>query len=385
MTTETDAMIATTNRVVVVGMLDTMLVRERSDRRERRGAMVETTRRSGRTRGTGGRWENLRLQVGSPYGGMFALPIELAPDVPGLELLDSAAPEALLAVEGSVQLRQTFDARFASDRLDSRNRSDRGRPTRELQLRVLRVREPHAEERRTGSAVWLEGVIAEPPQVSRHAELPTVQLAGTILKVASARPLAFAGAVATIDEVVDVNVAVPTGHRDAEKLFQAGNRVRAVGQLDCRMEFQGGESVRAKLAELDAEWAAHKAGLVGQSTELRRAEGAYLRARQRFEAAPRLYVLIGQVDLLDGEPIALAETFELRRAFVRERRERRDARRQRVAAEQHERAEQASERDGQPERVTLADEVSPVTPRPRRRSVEAVALESTGVIEMMDG
>ena len=96
-------------------------------------------------------------------------------------------------------------------------------------------------------------------------------------------------------------------------------------------------------------------------------------------------MLIGQVELLDGEPIALAETFELRRAFVRERRERRDAHRARVAAEQHERAEQASERDGQPERVTLADEVSPVTPRPRRRSVEAVALESTGVIEMMDG
>ena len=77
MTTETDAMIATTNRVVVVGMLDTMLVRERSDKRERRGAMVETTRRSGRTRGTGGRWENLRLQVGSPYGGMFAPPYPL--------------------------------------------------------------------------------------------------------------------------------------------------------------------------------------------------------------------------------------------------------------------------------------------------------------------
>ena len=231
MSTEITA--STTNTVIVVGMLDTMLVRERSDKRERRGAMVETTRRSGRSRGTGGRWENLRLQVSSPYGGMFALPIELAPDVPGIELLDDAAPEALLAVEGSLQLRQTFDARFVSDRLDSRNRSDRGRPTRELQLRVTQVREPSAEERRTGSAVWLEGVVAEPPQVSRHAELPTVQLAGTILKVASARPLQFAGATTMIDEVVDVNVAVPTSHRDIEKLFQAGNRVRVVGQLDC--------------------------------------------------------------------------------------------------------------------------------------------------------
>ena len=95
------------------------------------------------------------------------------------------------------------------------------------------MREPHPEECRTGSVIWLEGVIAEPPQVSRHAELPTVQLAGTILKVASARPLQFAGATTMIDEVVDVNVAVPTSHRDIEKLFQAGNRVRVVGQLDC--------------------------------------------------------------------------------------------------------------------------------------------------------
>ena len=43
---------------------------------------------------------------------------------------------------------------------------------------------------------------------------------------------------------------------DAEKLYRQGNVVRVVGQLDCRMEYQGGEAVRLKLAEIDAEWAA---------------------------------------------------------------------------------------------------------------------------------
>ncbi len=72
----------------------------------------------------------------------------------------------------------------------------------------------------------VEGVVAEPPQVSRHPDLPAIQLAGTILKVAFARPLDFPGVAATIDEIVDVNVAIPTSHRTAEALFQAGNRVQ---------------------------------------------------------------------------------------------------------------------------------------------------------------
>jgi hypothetical protein len=153
--------ITTSNRVIVVGMLDTMLVRDRSAKRDKesgRAMLIEATRKEGRTRGLGGRWENMILQVGSPYGGMFALPIELSPDVPGIELLDSAAAETMLAIEGSLQLKQTFDGRFSTDRLDARNRSDRGRPTRELQLRVSLVREPKPDEQRASSVVWLEGV-----------------------------------------------------------------------------------------------------------------------------------------------------------------------------------------------------------------------------------
>src|SRR5690349_24306421 len=86
MTTETTT--NTANKVIVVGMLDTMLVRDRGEKRDGRGGrdqMIEVTRKSGRTRGTGGRWENLTLQVRSPYGGMFAMPIEIEPNVPGAE------------------------------------------------------------------------------------------------------------------------------------------------------------------------------------------------------------------------------------------------------------------------------------------------------------
>lgn len=337
----TDNMTDTVNKVIVVGMLDTMLVRDRGDKRDRRGGrdhMIEVTRKAGRSRGIGGRWENLTLQVRSPYGGMFAMPIELAPNTPGAELLQSAAADTMLAVEGSLQLRQTFDGRYATDAKNARGRTDRGRPTRELQLLVSCVREPYDNERRASSAVWLEGEVAEPPQISRHPELPSIQLAGTILRVSFGRPVDFPGIAATIQETVDVNIAIPTGHQDAEKLYRQGNVMRVVGQLDCRMEEQGGEAVRQKLAQIDAEWVARKEELTGKPGELRRAEAAYLHMRRRFEAAPRLYVLAGGAELLTGEPMALEETYQARREFVRIRRQQQEAGRTRALAERAGRA-----------------------------------------------
>ncbi len=219
-------------------------------------------------------------QVRSPYGGMFAMPIEIEPNVPGAELLESATADTMLAIEGSLQLRQTFDGRYATDTKDAHGRT-----------------------------VWLEGEVAEPPQISRHPELPSIQLAGTILRVTFGRPADFPGIAATIQETVDVNIAIPTSHQDAEKLYRQGNVVRVVGQLDCRMEYQGGEAVRLKLAASDAEWAERKAELLGKPSELRRAETAYLRVRQRFEAAPRLYVLTGGAELLAGEVTDIESTY----------------------------------------------------------------------------
>src|SRR5437868_3753921 len=211
----------TVNHVIVVGMLDTMLVRDRAARRsEGRAKMEEVTKRAGRDRRTGGRWENITLQVRSPYGGMFALPTEIEPDVPGAGLFDTAEPETLIADEGHIQLKETFDPRFATDQLVGRGWSDRGHPSRSLCLRVSRVRLANDQEQRAGSAVWLEGEVTEPPQITRHSEFPSIQLAGTILRVVLTRPSGFAGVPTTTPEVVEVNVSVPTVHQDAEKMYK---------------------------------------------------------------------------------------------------------------------------------------------------------------------
>ena len=388
----TNIMTDTVNKVIVVGMLDTMLVRDRGEKRDRRSGrdqMIEVTRKAGRTRGIGGRWENLTLQVRSPYGGMFAMPIQIEPNVPGAELLAGATADTMLAIEGALQLKQSFDPRFATDRADFRGRTDRGRPSRELQLRISCVREPNEHERRASSAVWLEGEVAEPPQISRHPALPSIQLAGTILRVSFRRPADFPGIAATIQETVDVNIAIPTSHPDAEKLYRQGNVVRVVGQLDCRMEYQGGEAVRLKLAEIDAEWAERKIELADKPGELRRAETVYLRVRQRFEAAPRLYVLTGGAELFAGEMMDIEATYQARREFVRSRRQQQDARRARTLAERAGRAAVTVELQAPgsstdiPLRAVVADVGMDSTAgatrlsRPRRRADETANADAT--------
>lgn len=213
--------------------------------------------------------------------------------------------------------------------------------------------------------------MAEPPRASRQPELPSIQLAGTILRVSFGRPADFPGIAATIQETVDVNIAIPTSHGDAERLYRQGNVVRVVGQLDCRMEYQGGEAVRLKLAEIDAEWAERKAELAGKPGELRRAETAYLRVRQRFEAAPRLYVLAGSAELLAGEATGIEATYQARRDFVRSRREQQDTRRARTLAERAGRADIVA----QAPRVTSITEM-PITDIEPDSGMDALASPS---------
>jgi hypothetical protein len=345
----------TANKVIVVGMLDTMLVRDRSARRgEGRGALTEVTTRELRMRGKGGTRQELAIQTRAPYGGMFAMKIELEPDVPGAELLDQAQADTLLAFEGMLQLKQTFNPTFARDQQDHRGRLDRGLPTRMLQMYVARVREPNEQESRTGSAVWLEGEVAEPPQVKRHPELPSIQLAGTILKVTYARPAGLPGLSAALDETVEINVAIPTSSTCAGALYRQGNVVRVVGQLDCQMERQAGQSVTARLAEIDSAWVASKAELANKPQELRRAERAYRAQRMRIEEAPRLYVLALNAELLSGEPMELGDTFQMRRDWTRAQRQQREERRARIAADRQRRAGNSKSRHSDDMRINDA-------------------------------
>jgi len=79
-----------------------------------------------------------------------------------------------------------------------------------------------------------------------------------------------------------------------------------------------------------------------------------------------LYVLLGNVEMLEGEPIALEETYQLRREFVRAQRAQRDERRRRVAADRVRRM------DGAEMRLNVLDHAADLPPIAINTAPEAV-------------
>jgi hypothetical protein len=315
-----------TNRVIVVGTLDT--IRDRG-----RDATTRQMRNDVR-----GRIERVTLQVTSPYIGAFQLPLEFEPGVKGRELLEGArGGETVLIAEGYLQLQKSFDARFAQ------SAEDRGREVREMRLHVRELRTPSDAEREAASAVWLEGVVAQPVRLIRHPELPNIQFATTILDVTLQRPSAFPGSRAVLTEQARVRIAIPTTHEHAELLFRPGNRVRVEGAVDCVLEAQGGAEVEAKrdelregyARELDAlpeRWQQEQAAWRqrAQGRDAARQEGSgkgrrphrrppavtlelaqrelerrHRRELQRIGFAPRVQVMVGFVELIEGTPATL--------------------------------------------------------------------------------
>jgi hypothetical protein len=226
---------------------------------------------------------------------------------------------------------------------------------------MCELRAPSDAEREAASAVWLEGVVAQPVRLVRHPELPNIQFATTILDVTLRRPSAFPGSRAVLTEQARVRVAIPTTHDHAELLFRPGNRVRVEGAVDCVLEAQGGAEVEAKRDELregytreqdalperwqqeQAAWRQRAQGrdaarqeVKGKGRERHRRpppvtlelaqrdlERRQRRELQRIGFAPRVQVMVGYVELIEGTPATLDESQELRRAFVRELRGRR--------------------------------------------------------------
>jgi hypothetical protein len=86
-----------------------------------------------------GRADQIALQVLSPFGVPFRLPIELTGMVVGRELLDTAAAGTLLAVQGELEWQMTVDPRYALDA------SEHGRRSSEVQFRA---RAPSGERER---------------------------------------------------------------------------------------------------------------------------------------------------------------------------------------------------------------------------------------------
>ena len=164
------------------------------------------------------------MQLVSPFGEPFALPLELTPGVTGSELLHQATAGQVLVVEGELRQRTSVDWRYA------RSAQDPGRQVQELKLRLTNVRTPLADEPIT-SAVWLEGSVIEPPRLVRHSEDRSVQLAMTVIEVAQNGSAAvYPGSRFGFKRQVRLHVGVPVAFSNAALLFKPGNQVRLEGR-----------------------------------------------------------------------------------------------------------------------------------------------------------
>jgi hypothetical protein len=285
--------------VIAVGTLDRQLRNGR-----------ETTRVS--TRNTlQGREEQILLQLPSPFGQVYGLPLRLDGPVEGAELLERAQVGAPLLVAGRLEWAQRTDARYAV------TPEERGRSVGELTFRISAVREP-APADEPGCDVWLTGVVLSPARVMRHPYKRSVLLAQTTLRVSVERQRR--GTRACLVETERVPVVVPLDHPQAPNLLRPGNSVVVEGMLERVVVELHGTDVDRAVAALDAEWQAQRAALESRPEERRVAERRFARRRRSLVEAVRSRVVAGYVELLTGAPASPREARALREASVRGRR-----------------------------------------------------------------
>jgi hypothetical protein len=284
------------NQVLAVGALDLQIQRGRQQTRiNSRNALR-------------GHEEQIALQVRSPFGQVYALPVQLDTTTEGAELLAHQPVGAPLAISGSLKWSRRADMRYAVAP------GERGRQVNELVFRALAVRAATAEDE-PGCDVWVSGIVQSPPKVVRHPHKPSVLLAQTALKVSVEQRRNNSRA--TLVETERVPLVVPLDHPDAPKLLRPGNQVVVEGMLERVALTLRGPDVDRAVAAAEAEWQARRPALESHPDALRAAERQHARHLQGLGEAVRNRVVAGYVELITGTPMSLREAQELRQEQVR--------------------------------------------------------------------
>jgi hypothetical protein len=285
------------NVVTAVGTLDTQLRRGKEQTVNNTWNAVQ------------GRADQIALQVLSPFGVPFRLPIELTGAVAGRDLLDAAPAGTLLAIEGDLEWQMTVDPRYALDA------TERGRRSSEVQFRAHTIRLA-TETDELGCDVWLMGTVLTPARILRHPDR-LVRIAATTVQVEAERRRAHSRA--RITERANVAVVVPLDHPDAEQLLRPGNQVLIEGMLERVQVPLSGSEVDRVVAALEQQWTESQERLALKPGELRAAAQAYRKQRLRLTTASRTRIVAGYIELIAGTPATLAETQKLRRERQQER------------------------------------------------------------------
>lgn len=259
------------------------------------------------------------LQVRSPFGTPFQLPLRLDDLVAGRELLEGERGMPL-HVEGTLEWLQREDPRYAT------GPTERGRRVVEVQFRPQQIRLA-TDEDEPGCDVWLEGVVRRDARRYLHPDRRVpITVVSLLVQVERTRR----NSLARLIEQIEIQVAIPSEHPDMPRLIRRGNRVAVEGMLERvvvplrRDDPQVGRAVAA----LDERWTAQQ----GEKQASRVDEQRYARQRQRLQQTLLTRVIAGYVSLIEGEPATLEEAQALREDSQRQRRADQQARADRAIA-----------------------------------------------------
>jgi hypothetical protein len=279
------------NHGYVIGFLERQLVhgQERISRQWRNEAR--------------GSEQQIMVQVPSPFGRMYALPITCSAQTPGFTALSTLPAGTPLRIDGALLWEERSNPRN-SPAAPTTGRRQRG----DLSFWAETLTHMPADQP-LGSEFTLCGRITTPARIMRHPYRPSILLAYVTMRV----PLA-----ATIPQMAQHHIAteqipvvVPLQHPDANALLRPGNRVALTGMLERVLVSLNGDDIDQACAALDQQWQNQQATYA--STEERAtAERNYLRQRQRLREVIRSRVVAQQITLLSGTPATPRESQALR-------------------------------------------------------------------------
>lgn len=294
------------NRAILVGILVNL---GRGDKKE---ASYERRNTLGAT------ITSFSLELITPFGDAFTLPLEVSAQTAGKELLTRTQIGHPLVVEGTIRRRVSIDRRMAVED------SDTGTRTVETQITVAQIRTAREDEPVGANAVWIEGKVLTPPRIGSHRLLRDMEMARTIVQITLKHPSSYPGSKAQITEQMEVQVALPTLGEGAETLYQPGNVVRIQGQLDMNRIPQANTLVQGKLDMLEQEWKVQRAALEASIVNSQERERQIISALRRYrnqranmQEVSLLTVVAGYVELVQGKTLTEAQVTEATRAGVR--------------------------------------------------------------------
>jgi hypothetical protein len=232
----------------------------------------------------------IQLQVLTPFGEPFALPVQLAGEAEQQFRLRRGQARNLV-VTGQVRLREQYDGRYA------RPQDVLGERVQRMELVAESVRPLSPEETVGASIVELEGTVSGHPIRREHPHQPTRDVLEVTLACSVPHTVTLGDQTLSRTLRYRVRLAVPRRARGARYLYVPGNRVLIRGELDCVLVrwMPDGADGSSAFQQAQHSWEQAQRRYRHSPQRLAQEREKFFRAIRNLELTPRWHVLVGEV------------------------------------------------------------------------------------------